>query len=249
MWDKLLGILAGGPGAKGREERRLDVIHGPERKPAFPGVLGKRLLTYPANTPPHAGAPDTLTDEQIDANLAAFLANRDERLRHFSGLLGEFGIGLAGILTADADPAPGIDAIERWMLDYLPARSELPPHDSIVNAPYRSMWASDRAGADIVFSLAADYAILLGESIRIRKPHLFWGIDRTPLSNPARKDGGRHTWRRLVLMAERPKRQLDTPMYNAEDTALHAIYWIRSRSADLPFTSWSVKNWLESPSV
>jgi hypothetical protein len=247
MFDKLIGIITGKPHANDREERRLDAIHGPERKPRFPGALAKRLLRYPVNTPLHPGAQSALSEEQVDANLAAFLTRKAERFAHFASLLKEFGVDIAPLLDPTEDPVPVIDAIEQWMLDYLPERKDLPPHDSIVNAPYERMWASDRAGPDIVFTLAADYAVALGETLAVRRPKLSWGVDRTALSNPKHKGGGRYTWRRIVILAERQKGWSDTPMFAAEDTALHAIYWLRSRSADKPQTSWRIRNWLDSP--
>jgi hypothetical protein len=145
------------------------------------------------------------------------------------------------------DPVPVIDAIEAWLADHLPERKDLPPHDSIVNAPDERMWASDRAGADIVFSLAADYAIALGECLRLRRQEWFWDIDREPLSNPKHKDGGRYTWRRIVLKTERQKGCGDTPIADLEGTALAAFYKLRSRSADRPTTSWWMKGAIETP--
>jgi hypothetical protein len=246
MFRKLISNLANGLGAEARENRRLDKIHGPERKPKYPGVLAKRLLSYPPYTPLHVGAPDGLSDAQIEANFAAFMASKAARFALFAGLLAEFNIEITPLLEPSVDPVPVIDAIENWMLEYLPERKDLPPHNSLVNAPYEAMWASDRAGADIIFTLAADYAIAIGETFTARTPKLNWAVDRTPLSNPKLKDGGRSTWKRIVILVEKQKDWRDTPMYAADDVALSAIYWLRSRSGGMATTSWSIKNWLDS---
>jgi hypothetical protein len=237
MLDRFRKIFGAGSGSQTNAERRMDVIHGPEKKPLYPGVLAMRLLTYPPNTLRHIGSAESLTDQQVDENFAAFMAGKAERVRIFSALLGEYGVDVAPLSDPQAAPAPIIDEIENFLANYLPERKDLPPHASLVNAPQALYEASSRSGNEIIFSVAADYAIVLGEAIIVHKPKWFWGVDLDPENGPHFPDGGMEHYRHIVLLTKARK---DWPalVSNLEAQTLDVIYQLRSRSPVKPHTYW-----------
>jgi hypothetical protein len=183
------------------------------------------------------GPAESLTEQQVDENFAAFMAGRTERVRIFSALLSEYGVDVAQLFDPQVAPAPVIDEIENYLADYLPERKDLPPHASLVNAPHALYEASSRSGNEIVFSVAADYAIVLGEALIVHKPTWFWGLDRDPENGPANEDGGMAHYRHIVLLTKARK---DWParVADLETQTLDVIYQHRSRSPAKPFTSW-----------
>jgi hypothetical protein len=237
MLDRFRKMFGSQDRAQTEAERRMDVIHGPEKKPLYPGLLAKRLLAYPPNIPRHVGPAESLTEQQVDENLAAFMAGRAERVRIFSALLCEYGVDVAPLFDPRVAPAPVIDEIENFLANYLPERKDLPPHASLVNAPQALYATSSRSGSEIVFSLAADYAIVLGEAIIIHKPKWFWGVDRDPENGPHFPDGGMEHYRHIVLLTKARK---DWParVSDLEAQTLGVIYQLRSRSPVKPHTSW-----------
>jgi hypothetical protein len=178
-----------------------------------------------------------LTDAQVDENFAAFLKGKDERLRIFGALVKEYGVDIAPLFDAAAPAKPVIDALEKWMADYLPERKNLPPWASIVNAPSDLYAASSRDGSEIVFSLVADYAIALGDAIILRKPKWSWGIDREPENAPDNKDGGMGHYCSIVLKTK-ARKKWPAAIAHLDMAALGVVYKIRSRSFDMPHTSW-----------
>jgi hypothetical protein len=229
MWNAIKSLID--------SQSRMDVVHGPERKPKYPGVLEKRLVSYPPNSPIHRGPPHRLTDAQVDENFATFLAKKSERIRIFGALLTAYEVDIAPLLDASAPAKPVIDAVEKWMADYLPERKNLPPFESLVNAPNALFAASSRDGSEIVFSLAADYAIALGDAIILRKPKWFWGVDREPENSPKSVDGGMGHYRSIVLKTK-ARKNWPAAIADLEMSALGVIYHVRSRSFDMPHTSW-----------
>lgn len=97
------------------------------------------------------------------ANLDAFLARREERLRGLSDLLSAFDIDLeAGLVTANHKPF--LDQIDRW------AAAQWPTVPATREQLRREYWQrSDRSGADIVYSMLRDTGLLLGEMIIRRR--------------------------------------------------------------------------------
>jgi hypothetical protein len=237
MWDTLRCVFD----SEFRKQRMLDVVHGVERKPKFPGVLDQRLLSYPPNSPVHAGAPQTLSDQQVDENFKSFINGKVERLKIFADLLNEFDVALAPLFDIDTKPGPVIAAVEHWMEDYLPERANLPPWASMVNSPYYLYEGSSRSGSEIVFSLAADYAIAVGEAIILRKPKWFWGVDRDPDNSPDSEDGGMRHYRRIVLMTA-AKPDWPAAVADLDAAMLQVIYELRSRGPKIPHTAWWIDN-------
>jgi hypothetical protein len=222
----------------------MDVVHGPERKPRYPDVLAKRLLTYPPNVLRNVGRAQSLTEAQVDEKFSAFMAAKAERLRIFSALLWEFDVDIAPLFDVRAAPGPVIDTIENFLADYLPERNDLPPHASLVNAPNALYEASTRAGNEIVFSITADYAIALGEAIIVHKPKWFWGVDRDPDNSPKNEDGGMGHYRHIVLLTK-ARKDWPAAVADLEAQTLGVIYQLRSRSFDKPHTSWWLKGVIE----
>jgi hypothetical protein len=221
--------------------RRLDVVHGPEKKPRYPEVLKERLLRYPPNRPVHRGPPDLLSDAEIEDNLRAFLEARTERLAAIFALFGEFGLDLKPLLEPDIDPVPLLQSFDRWLDDYLPARDDMPP--SIPNgAPRRAYFASARDGDDIVFSFVADTALLIGETLRARWPKWRWALDLDPENGPPET---MDHYRRIVLL--KPADHRPVILYDLELHVLGSFYQRRSRaSVGAASFHWWVKSFLES---
>jgi hypothetical protein len=132
--------------------------------------LARQLRDYPAYAAPHAGPAATLTPPDAQRNLEYLLAQRDARLLALGNLLAPWGIDIAAPL-AGADPRPLLDALHRWAGEQWPAL-----HEPALAT--RERWLrSSRGGAEIVYSMLMDLAILLGELIVRRRATYRWAID------------------------------------------------------------------------
>jgi hypothetical protein len=132
--------------------------------------LARQLRDYPAYAAPHPGPAATLTPADAQRNLEHLLAHRDARLLTLGALLAPWDIDIAAPL-AGADPKPLLDALHRWAGAQWPAL-----HDPAVAT--RERWLrSSRGGAEIVYSMLMDIALLLGELIVRRRASYRWAID------------------------------------------------------------------------
>jgi hypothetical protein len=137
--------------------------------------LAQQLRAYPPYSAPHPGPPERLTPAQAQQNLDHLLAEREHRLQTLGALLAHWGIDIAPAL-AGADAKPLLAALHRWTCDEWPAL-----HDPALAR--RDRWLrSTRSGAEIVYSLLMDFALLLGELIVRRRPSYRWAIDTDEVS-------------------------------------------------------------------
>ncbi|NJM50656.1 MAG: hypothetical protein HC843_07105 [Sphingomonadales bacterium] len=147
--------------------------------PSLP-PLHEQLKSYPPNIPPFACAQSALTPAKQDANLVHLLDSREERLTLITGLLKQNGVDVMAMLDASA-PIDAIVNVTGRIDDWLKEQSGslamiLPPvQGTEVFTLYQK---SDRAGDDIVFTLAADLALLEGEALRLRDPRFSWQVNR-----------------------------------------------------------------------
>jgi hypothetical protein len=158
--------------------------------------LERRLSSYAPYQAPFPGDPLKLSVDQVQANLDYLLDHRAERLARLGELLADDDIDVRAGLAAD-DCKPLLVAVHGW------AKTEWPGiHDRRI-ASIRGWRASTRTGAEIVYSLLMDVAILLGELIVTRRPQFVWSLDLDPEngpgSDPASPDDAMETYKRPVV--------------------------------------------------
>ncbi len=144
-------------------------------------VLWRRFADYPPDQPRHPGDPLTLSEVESDANLAQFGNGRAARLAIVGDFLRDNGVDPAPMLDPNGDGVAAARAVDHWLDETLPKRSFSPVSgDETPNPPDGAFRMSDRAGADIYYSLLADLALLEGEAIRLRDARFAWAINRLP---------------------------------------------------------------------
>ncbi|MGK6325150.1 hypothetical protein ACMGDM_18955 [Sphingomonas sp. DT-51] len=164
FWDRLRGR-----GADAGSDADIDA------------VLAHLLVDYPPNSPAYAGAPETLTAQQQDANLARFLDERPARIKVIGDFLRRQGTDPQAMLDPGSGSVAAAHAVDAWLDRTLPKRPFSPVSgDEMPNAPRAAARDSDRSGADIYYSLVADLALLEGESMRAYDPSFDWSINRVP---------------------------------------------------------------------
>lgn len=165
FWDKMRGKAATADAAPPDTETALLL----------------RFADYPPDRPRHPGDPLTLSEAERDANLAQFRDERAARLAIVGNFLRDNGVDPAPMLDPNGDGVAAARAADHWLDETLPRRPFSPVSgDETPNPPDRAFRASDRAGADIYYSLLADLALLEGEAIRLRDARFDWAINRLP---------------------------------------------------------------------
>jgi hypothetical protein len=140
--------------------------------------LDQQLLAYPPNTLPYFGDPKKLTVARQEANLAHFMATLEMRLEHVSSLLDKNGIGIGAMLDAirsEHEAMAVADGIDKWLASQEEALRRLLPNADGTQC-FEQYRQSSRAGDEIIFTLAADLALLEGEAVRRRHPDFSWQI-------------------------------------------------------------------------
>lgn len=169
FFGKLFGKRDGGGGADGAPSAEVTAAM---RR----GFLAD-LAFYPPRVAPHVGLPASLSDAQVDENHAWFMRVRDERLAGLVNLLGDAEVDVAPLLDAQADPAPAIESLRRWLEGSLPDRKALPCGDQ-ANSPERDYLTHPHIGPRIFYAFSADLSTLFGEAIVRRRSDFTWGVDR-----------------------------------------------------------------------
>ncbi len=144
--------------------------------------LSRQLADYPPNIPAFVGDPKTLTVAKQDANLARFIQTIDERLSIVSGLLASNGINVAPMLSPAADRSAALsaaDAVDRWLTTQAGSLADLLPKVQGTQC-FERYRLSNRSDDDMIFSFAADLALLEGEAVRRRDERFAWAICREP---------------------------------------------------------------------
>jgi hypothetical protein len=145
-----------------------------------------RLHAYPAYTAPFPTKVETL--EQAQANLDYLLANREQRLRVVTEFLGGAGVDVASGAAAE-NVEPLMLELHRW------SRREFPALFDPRIARREIWWASNRGGAEIVYSLLMDVALLCGELVIARRPEYSWSLNLDPEDGKLKAP----TYRRVVV--------------------------------------------------
>lgn len=139
--------------------------------------LSARLGDYPPDTPLHRGDPDTLTPAQRAENLAQFKAREPERIAKLCSWLWREDIDASLVLKGDDTALAAGRKIDAWLKDWVPKRPfDMVSGDREANAPVDRWFASDRAGADLVFSFISDLARLNAAAISAARPLFAWTV-------------------------------------------------------------------------
>jgi len=145
------------------------------------------LAGYPVYDAPHIGVGRTLSEVQANENLAYLLANKSDRLNGLSTLLEQFNIDVAAGFASDT-PDGLINDLYQWSGEHWKDY-----HDK---NHLRKQWLqSDRSGQDLIYSLAMDTALALGDLLIQHRPTYDWGVD-LDVDNIAMS-----SFRRCVVMA------------------------------------------------
>ena len=161
----------GGRKAPGRDHRTADTPRDPYTE------VSARLGDYPPDPPLHRGDPATLTREQRAENLAQFRAREPERIARLCSWLWRKGIDASLVLKGDDTALAEGRKIDAWLKDWVPKRPfDMVSGDPEANAPVDRWFASDRAGADLVFSFISDLARLNAAAISAARPLFAWTV-------------------------------------------------------------------------
>ncbi|HEY2464521.1 MAG TPA: hypothetical protein VGI32_10710 [Steroidobacteraceae bacterium] len=174
------------------------LMHRDPHKPR--GLLAGLLESYPAYVAPFPGDPAKITEEQARANLDALLAQKQARLALIRAVLARFDIDFDAGLAA-IEPDSFFKQIDRWAVATWPdiggndgqerlqhelrwlvrqrLRSAFPAVADQELISLKRWRSSDRAGADIFYSLLLDLSLALGEVAMRRRPEIYWGLDLT----------------------------------------------------------------------
>ncbi|MGX9982956.1 hypothetical protein [Methylobacterium fujisawaense] len=152
-------------------------------------LLSARLGDYPPDTPLHRGDPRGLMPEQRAENLAQFLARDPNRIAVPVSWLAREGLDGAAVLKGDEAALAEGRRIDAWLAGWVPHR----PFDPVLGdgevGPPRARWfASDRAGADLVFSFVSDLARLNAAAIAAADPLFSWAVVEDALEAAATAD-------------------------------------------------------------
>jgi hypothetical protein len=111
--------------------------------------------------------------EQAQANLGYLLAHREARLSHLTRFLSGFNVEVAAALRGGPFEAP-LNALHEWTKQEFPRIYD-------PQLAKREVWVeSSRTGAEIVYSLMMDIALLLGELVVTRRQEYSWSLDLDP---------------------------------------------------------------------
>jgi hypothetical protein len=140
-------------------------------------LLSTRLGDYPPDTPLHRGDHRGLTRAQRAENLAQFLARDADRIAVLVSRLAREGLDGAAVLNGDDAAVAEGRRIDAWLAGWVPQRPFDPVRGAAeVNPPLARWFASDRAGADLVFSFVSDLARLNAAAIAAADPLFSWAV-------------------------------------------------------------------------
>jgi len=168
-------------------------------------LLSARLGDYPPDTPLHRGNPGGLTREQRAENLAQFLARDADRIAILISWLAREGLDAAAVLNGTEAALAEGRRIDAWLAGWVPQRPlDLVRGDAEVNPPRARWFASDRAGADLVFSFVSDLARLNAAAITAADPLFSWevvedALDASITTDPVDKSQGEPSDQRYHL--------------------------------------------------
>ena len=153
-------------------------------------TLSSLVADYIPFVAPHCGDHNGYSDEQAAENLSYFLEHKQDRLNQLCKLLTPFSINLHKTLRK-GDYRPLVKSLYQWSRDHWPTAIK---HELATREVWRN---SNRQGDQILYSVALDVGIILGEIIINRKPSYSWGLDL----DRQNIDDQMPTARRIVLLA------------------------------------------------
>ena len=136
-------------------------------------LLAKQLEHYLPYLAPHCGDHNTFTPDQSRANLNYFLAHKSERINHLANLLAHFDIDLHSHLL-QGEYQGLIQQLYQW------ACSEWLTAIHTEHTTWETWRTTHRQGEHILYSVAMDTSIALGEIIISRQPTFKWALDLDP---------------------------------------------------------------------
>ncbi len=168
-------------------------LFGGSRPPTEGERLAARLKEYPPYEIPHPGPPKALSEREANENLEFFLDQRTGRIDALDTLLREDGIALKDSL-ASGTVSPLVDQLHQWADSTWPGAIAAERRD-------RDVWqCTHYRGEDILYAVALDTSVALGELVRFHQPRFEWAIDRLP-DNVA---DGMPSVNRVVLISPSP---------------------------------------------
>ncbi|AWN53646.1 hypothetical protein DK412_20230 [Methylobacterium sp. 17Sr1-1] len=109
--------------------------------------------------------------------MAQFLARDADRIAVLVSRLAREGLDGAAVLKGDEAALVEGRRIDAWLAGWVPHRPFDPVLGDVeVNAPRARWFASDRAGADLVFSFISDLARLNAAAIAAADPLFSWAV-------------------------------------------------------------------------
>ena len=203
-------------------------------------MLSARLGDYPPDPPVHRGDPRTLSAAERAENLAHFRARDPDRIATLIAWLAREGLdGTALLGGGDAALAEGA-RIDAWLARWIPQRPLDPVRDDAApNPPHASWFASDRAGADLVFSFVSDLARLNAAAIVATDPLFGWtvvedALDAAITADPAANPHGEPSDRRYHLCLVRDEHDGTPPVVLDLPLALLALVHARMSPLGTP---------------
>ena len=156
--------------------------------------LALALTSYPPYCEPYSRNHHELNEAQAKENFAYFVDQKTTRLSVVADFLATQGIKIASVLDEGEDPKQVLDSLFFW------AQENWPPliDKSLSRVEAWHLWqSSDRQDAEIIFSLAMDVAITIGEMVILKRPQYQWNVDFEPF----KKGDHMPSARRVVLTA------------------------------------------------
>ncbi len=159
--------------------------------------LAERLTDYPPYRMPHPRPAKALSAKEADDNLAAFNEQLPARIDALDGLLTSLGVkpdSYAAVPLLEIPVLSLAECLHPW------ADASWPEAIAAERRHYDIWQCTNYREADMLYSVAMDTAMLLGDSLRRQVPQLSWTIDR----NPENIADGMPTVNRIVLTVSKP---------------------------------------------
>lgn len=175
--------------------------------------LAARLKHYPPYEIPHAGPAKALSEHEANENLDFFLDQKPARLDALDALLHDEEISLKESLTI-GKVLPLVDELHQWADSTWPGAIAAERRD-------REVWqCTHYRDEDILYTLAHDVAVALGELVRFHQPRFEWAIDRLP-DNVA---DGMPSVNRVVLISPSPSGLLVPTVLDWESMVASVVF-------------------------
>ncbi len=187
-------------------------LFGGSRAPSEGERLAARLKDYPPYDIPHAGPANALDEREANENLEFFLEQKSARLDALDTLLHDEGIALKASLAV-GKVLPLVDELHQWADSTWPGAIAIERRD-------RDVWrCTHYRDEDILYAVALDTAVALGELVCFHQPRFEWAIDRLP-DNVA---DGMPSVNRVVLIGPAPEPHMFPTVLDLEVAAASVV--------------------------